>query len=79
MGDDDAVDKDMVAYGDPIIGEETLLDPDRGPGAIPANPVPSPRPMMPEPSRQCSWLHGNGGPSSWQRATNAKKHRQHSW
>ena len=47
LGEDDAVSKDLVALGDPIIGEDVLLVPDRGPGAIPPLTLPTPKGMTP--------------------------------
>ena len=47
LGEEDAVEKDKVAFGDPIIGEDVLLDPDRGPGALPATMLPTPKGITP--------------------------------
>ena len=47
LGDDVPVDKKHVAIGEHIIGEDVLLDPDSGPGALQPIALPAPKGMTP--------------------------------
>ena len=47
LGVDEPVSKDVVAFGDPIIGKAVLYDPDTGTAAIPPVGLPAPKGFTP--------------------------------